>query len=315
MPSEGLFERYINFYTDFAFKKFFGTPANKEFLISFLNALLKLKGDEEIKDITHLNTEQLPNIESDRKAIYDVYCENNKGEKFIVEMQRASQINFVDRSIYYSAFPIQEQGVRGYLSKIDEKYINWDYSLKKVYVVGILSFILDENPNHNEIVTHARLRYDEYSNEIYSDKLEFINIELPKFTKQEEELDDDNMLDKWLFAIKNLYHLMDRPQTLREAIFKRLFNLAEISKYNKTERLAYQESLKDYRDYYNTIFSAEERGREEGREEGRAEGRAEAETKAYQEKLDMARKMKSDGMPYEIITKYSGLSIPEIEKL
>ncbi|MCQ2975539.1 MAG: Rpn family recombination-promoting nuclease/putative transposase, partial [Bacteroidales bacterium] len=220
--------------------------------------------------------------------------------------------NFVDRSIYYSAFPIQEQGVRGYLSKIDKKYINWDYSLKKVYVVGILSFILDENPNHNEIITHARLRYDEYSNEVYSDKLEFINIELPKFNKQVEDLDDDNMLDKWLFAIKNLYHLMDRPQALREAIFTRLFNLAEISKYNKAERLAYQESLKDYRDYYNTIASAEERGREEGEiigiEKGRAEGRAE-------EKLEMARKMKADGMSYEIITKYSGLSIDEIEKL
>ncbi|MCR5455835.1 MAG: Rpn family recombination-promoting nuclease/putative transposase, partial [Bacteroidales bacterium] len=110
MPSEGIYERFINFYTDFAFKKFFGTPANKEFLISFLNALLKLEGDEEIKDVKHLNTEKLPIVESDRKAIYDVYCENNKGEKFIVEMQKASQINFIDRSIYYASFPIQEQG-------------------------------------------------------------------------------------------------------------------------------------------------------------------------------------------------------------
>lgn len=49
------YERYVNFYTDFAFKKLFGTEANKELLISFLNALLH--GKEEIRDLTYLNTE------------------------------------------------------------------------------------------------------------------------------------------------------------------------------------------------------------------------------------------------------------------
>lgn len=322
MPSEGLYERYVNFYTDFAFKKFFGTPAHKEFLISFLNALLGLKGAEEILDITHLNSEQLPNVESDRKAIYDVYCENNKGEKFIVEMQKASQVNFVDRSIYYAAFPIQEQGIKGYLYKIDDRhYVNWDYSLKKVYVIGILNFCLDDdNKKHDKVITHAKLRYDEYDNEVYSNKLEFINIELPKFKKKESDLSDDNLLDKWLFAIKNLYRLMDRPKALWEAIFKKLFNLAEISHYDRTERLAYQDSLKDYRDYYNTIDSAtlkamaegEAKGMAKGMEQGMAKGMEQGRT---EEKLAMARKMKSDGMPMDVIEKYTGLSAEEIKNL
>ena len=45
-------DRYVNFYTDFAFKKLFGTEMNKDLLISFLNALLQ--GRETIKDLTYL---------------------------------------------------------------------------------------------------------------------------------------------------------------------------------------------------------------------------------------------------------------------
>ncbi|MCQ2975006.1 MAG: Rpn family recombination-promoting nuclease/putative transposase [Bacteroidales bacterium] len=304
MCSEGLLERYINFYTDFAFKKFFGTPANKQFLISFLNALLKLDGEQEIIDITHLNTEKLPTVESDRKAIYDVYCENQKHEKFVVEMQKASQINFKDRTLFYSAFPIQEQGEKGYIYQLGDKKVGWNYELKKVYIIGVLNFIFDNNPQHTEVITHARLKYDEYD-EIYTDKLEFINIEMPKFQKTENEL--NSMIDKWLYAMKNLYHLLDRPKVLCENIFKKLFNLAEISKYKQSELLAYRDSLKDYRDYYNTINSAVIRGREEGREEERV--------KAYQEKIEMVRKMKEMNMTIEQISVLTSLSLDEIEKI
>ncbi|MCQ2974782.1 MAG: Rpn family recombination-promoting nuclease/putative transposase [Bacteroidales bacterium] len=332
MCSEGLIERYINFYTDFAFKKFFGTPANKEFLISFLNALLQLEGEEIITNIKHLNSEKLPNIESDRKAIYDVYCENQKHEKFVVEMQKASQINFKDRTLFYCTFPIQEQAEKGYIYELGDKKSSWDYNLKKVYIISVLNFILDKDPQHNNVITHARLKYDEY-NCIYSDKLEFINIEMPKFKKDEDEL--NNMIDKWLYAMKNLYHLIDRPKILQETIFKKLFNLAEISKYNSSELLAYRDSLKDYRDYYNTINSAKlegekigvekgrkegiEKGRKEGIEKGRKEGiekgRKEEREKAYQEKLEIAKKFKSMNISIDQISIATGLSKEDIENL
>ncbi len=195
-----------------------------------------------------------------------------------------------------------------YLYKFDNQYINWDYSLKKVYVVGILNFELDNNPKHDKIITHAKIRYDEYDYELYSNKLEFINVELPKFLKKEEDLADDNLLEKWLFAMKNLYHLMERPKALREEIFKRLFNLAEISKYDKNERLAYQDSLKNYRDYYNTMDYAKQQALDEGLAKGRAEG-------ISQSKLEMAKKMKDDGMSIEIIQKYTELSKEQIDNL
>ncbi len=83
--------KYINPFTDFGFKKLFGEEANKDLLIDFLNALLAEK--EHIKDITYLKNEHLGRTESDRKAIFDLYCETESGDKFIVEMQTCPEGN------------------------------------------------------------------------------------------------------------------------------------------------------------------------------------------------------------------------------
>ena len=111
MVTEGIQDKYVNPYTDFGFKLLFGTAMNKELLISFLNALLFR--EEVIKDVTYLNAEHLGTQEYDRRAVFDVYCENEKGERFLVEMQRGEQQFFKDRSVFYSTFPIREQAKRG----------------------------------------------------------------------------------------------------------------------------------------------------------------------------------------------------------
>jgi predicted transposase/invertase (TIGR01784 family) len=80
-------DRYINPFTDFGFKRLFGAEEpKKDILIDFLNSLLK--GKEQIKDLTYGNNEQLALSQADRKAIFDLYCENDRGEKFIVEIQK-----------------------------------------------------------------------------------------------------------------------------------------------------------------------------------------------------------------------------------
>ena len=92
-------EKYINPFTDYGFKKLFGEEPNKDLLLDFLNQLLK--GEQgEIKDLTYLKTEQLGDSDVDRKAIFDLYCENEKGEKFIVELQKSKQNFFKDRTVY-----------------------------------------------------------------------------------------------------------------------------------------------------------------------------------------------------------------------
>jgi len=104
-------EKYINPFTDFGFKRLFGEEMSKDILINFLNSILKDAG--EIKEITYLNNERLGRSINNRRAIFDLFCENQAGELFIVEMQKAKQDYFKERSVFYSSFPIQQQGLPG----------------------------------------------------------------------------------------------------------------------------------------------------------------------------------------------------------
>lgn len=301
-------ERYVNFYTDFAFKKLFGTEMNKDLLISFLNSLFD--GQEVIKDLKYLNVEHLGHISLDRKAVFDVYCENEKGEKFLIEMQKAEQDYFKDRSIFYSTFAIQEQAPKG----------RWNFELKKVYTIGILNFTFTEDDDN--VMHHEVMLMDKHTKDVFYDKLTYVYLEMPKFRKTEAEL--DTLFDKWLYAIKNMATLMERPAALQEAIFQRLFKQAEIAKFNKNELYDYRESQKEYWDWNAVTETAERKGIvkgiAKGRAEGLAEGLAEGEKKGRAEGMKEATitnalNLKKNGVPIEIIANSLGLSIEEVQEL
>lgn len=279
-------ERYINPYTDFGFKKLFGTELNKDLLISFLNALLS--GEQEITDLTYLNGEHLGDGYGDRRAVFDVYCQLADGKKFIVEMQKAEQAYFKDRSIYYSTFPIREQAPKG----------TWDYHLENVYTVGILNFTFPNDEYPADSFMHEIKLTDVEDKHVFYDKLTFIYLEMPKFNKTEDEL--VTMFDKWMFALRNLSRLLERPKALQERIFTRLFDQAEIARFSPNERREYQESIKDYWDYYSTMTTSYNKGKAEGKEEARREN---------------AIKMKELGVSSAIISQVTGLTVEEVEKL
>ena len=300
MDSRELKDRYVNPYTDFGFKKLFGTEMNKDLLISFINSLLS--GKEVVKALTSLNTEHLGTSEAARKAVFDVYCENENGEKILVEMQRGEQQFFKDRSLYYATFPIREQGQKG----------EWNYRLKAVYVIGILNFTFDEQSNN--YYHHEVKLIDTRTKEVFYDKLTFIYLEMPKFNKKEEELND--MFEKWLFALRNLSRLLERPKALQERAFTQLLEAAEIAKFTKAEYDSYEESLKVYRDWINTIETAKVKTKEEGREEGLKEGEKIGIEKGEKKKaMEMARSLKAKGVAINIIAECSGLSEEEINSL
>ena len=308
-------ERYINPYTDFGFKKLFGTELNKDLLISFLNALFN---DEKriIQDVQYLNAEQLGDGYGDRRAVFDVYCITEDGSRFIVEMQKAEQEYFKDRSIYYATAPIREQAPKG----------KWDYHLEGVYTIGVLNFVFPNNEYPADSYIHEVKLKDTDDNHggpptmlstsqaPFYDKLTFVYLEMPKFNKREDEL--VTMFDKWMFALRNLSRLLERPAALQERVFKRLFDQAEIAQFTPEERREYQESVKDYWDYYSTMKTAHKKGKAEGRAEGLAEGeakgRAEGRAAAIKEN---ARKMKEKKIPVEDIAEITGLSVEEIESL
>jgi len=269
-------ERYINPLTDFGFKKLFGSEPNKSLLSDFLNQILPDK--HKIKDLNYSRNEQVGQNDLDRKAIFDLYCIGESGEKFIVEVQKAKQNYFKDRSVYYSSFPIQEQAKKG----------DWDYKLDPVYTIGILDFIFDDNRNDDEIVHFVELKNQNC--EVFYDKLKFIYIELPKFKKEEDQL--ETQFDKWLYVFKHLSQLQDRPRKLQDKVFEKLFESAEIAKFTEEERTAYEESLKYYRDIKNVVDTSKKEG-----------------------KIEVARKMKENGMESSIISKMTGLSDDEINEL
>ena len=293
MGTEGIQDKYINPYTDFGFKLLFGTAMNKELLISFLNALLFK--EETVKDVTYLNAEHLDTQEYDRRAVFDVYCENEKGEKFLVEMQRGEQQFFKDRSVYYATFPIREQSQRG----------KWDYELKAVYIIGILNFTF--NDTDGDYFHHEVKLVDLYTHKVFYDKLTFIYLEMPKFNKKEDEL--ESMFDKWLFVLRNLSSLFERPRALQNRVFDRLFEAAEIAKFNPKELGEYWESLKNFRDWYSVMSTQLKKGREEGLKEGLEKG---LEQGRKEECFKNAKKMKQAGIAFDVIAQVTGLSIGEI---
>ncbi len=269
----GIEERYISLLTDFGFKRIFGTAPNKELLINFLNSLFD--GAQVVVDVKYLNTEHFGENASARKAIFDVYCEGENGEKFIVEMQNAYQEFFKDRSLFYSTFPIREQA---------KKSSDWDFNLSRVYTIALLNFDMKEEAFDRDKITHTVKLCDIETNKVFYKKLDFIYVEIAKFKKSEDEL--ETLYDKWLFMLKNLYKLENRPKALRDKVFDRLFQEAEIAKFTPEELREYEDSLKAYRDIKNSIETA--------KREGRAEGEA-------IEKKATIKRLLASGAPVEII--------------
>ncbi len=280
-------EKYINPFTDFGFKKLFGTEFNKPLLADFLNEVI---GSEtgRIKELQFLSTEKMAPCINERKAIFDIYCENERGEKFIVELQKAKQNYFKDRSVYYSTFPIQEQAQRG----------DWNFQLKAVYTIGILDFIFEEDKLDNKVFHHEVKMMNTKTGKVFFEKLTYIYLEMPKFNKTEQEL--ETHFEKWLYILKNLESLTSRPKKLQEKIFKQLFEQAEIAQYDTQEYQQYEESLKHYRDIKNTIDTAFADGKNEGKIEG---------------KIEMVKIMKKNNESKKKIMAYTGLSQKEIDNI
>ena len=260
-------DRYINPLTDFGFKRLFGTEPNKNLLIDFLNVILPTQ--HRVKDLTYHSTENLGNTPSDRKAVFDLYCQSEKGEKFIVEMQKAKHNYFKDRSIYYASFPIQEQAPKG----------DWNYKLASVYTIGILDFVFDEDKNDDTFLHIVELKDQDCK--VFYEKLKFIYLELPKFKKTIDQLNDH--FDKWLFLLKHLPDLEEPPLPLQENVFMQLFEVAQIASFSQAEREAYENSLKYYRDMNGVIETAREEGMQKGIQEGMQKGIQEGMQKGIQE--------------------------------
>lgn len=273
--------KYVNPFTDFGFKKIFGEEASKPMLIDFLTNLLP---ETNIIDLTFKDKDKLGQTEEDRKAIYDIYCENSSGEKIIVELQKAKQNYFKDRSVYYSTFPIQEQAEKG----------EWNYKLKFVYCVGILDFKFEDNvkAGNGEVIHTVQLK--DQNNRVFYEKLKFVYLEMSHFIKEEYEL--ETRLDKWLYFIRHLEDFQSIPEIFKDEVFIQAFEKAEIAKYSEEERHNYEQSLKIYRDLKGVIDTAFDDGQ-------------------AKRTIEIARTGKLMGLSTEDLIKLTGLTKEEIDNL
>ena len=276
--------KFINPFTDIGFKIIFGQEFSKPSLLDFLNALFD--GEHVVTNLSFLDKEQKAMFDGDRSPIYDILCETGSGEKIIVEMQNREHPNFKERMLYYASEAIVRQG---------EKGTTWNYDIKAVYVIAFTNFVMTGYG--------GRLRIDAGLTDLqqgglFSDKLRLIFLQMPCFTKETEEC--ENHFERWIYILKNMDILERMPWAAQNAVFRRLAEVAEVSKLSREERIKYDHALKHFRDMYNTITGAEQKGRAEGSEENKREN---------------ARRMKADNMPAELIAKRTGLTVETINSL
>jgi predicted transposase/invertase (TIGR01784 family) len=257
--------KYLDPLSDFGFKYLFGSDPNKELLIAFLNELFK--GRKTILDLSYNKNESHGPQRSYRNSIYDLTCTGQDGEQFIIEVQRIFQQYFKDRALYYTSALIHDQGPKGQKK--------WDYKLKEIYLIGLMDFSF--NDSQPLAYLHRIHLADEVTGEKFYEKLGYIFIEIPKFNKQENELETE--LDRWLYVLKNMSKLQKIPVFLSKRIFQKLFTLAEVSKLTKEEYMKYEKSLMAEWDEYAIMKTIEEKGMKQGIEKGIEKGE---EKKSYE---------------------------------
>ena len=284
--SEIIKAKYINLMVDWSFKRVFGTEVNKDILIEFLKVVFPQFA---ITDITYIPTEQLGIMEDDRKAIFDVLCKTEDDKTFLVEMQRGKQEHFFERALYYTSFPIMKQGKKA-IAKEEEGADPWDFSLDGVFFLGILDFKYEQD----EMTEHRYQLLETKTLKQMTDKLEFVFVEVSKFDKREDELETD--LDKWLYLLKNMSTLLERPAALRDRVFGRLFDVAEYARLDDEERKNYVNAMNTARDTYNQIAYALKKGGQE-------------------KACEIARKMIAKGLDVDTIADYTGLTTEEIAEI
>lgn len=312
-------KKYAELLCDFMFKRIFGTEANKDVLIKFLNIVLE---DTEIVEVEFIPTEHQGFTDEDRKVVFDIACKCKDSSSFIIEMQKGYQKYFRERALYYTTYPINEQGRMAHDEFIRRKAegdtdakFDWDYHLKPVTVVAILNFKFshcNEWPKE-QFRSSYRLHEDTYK-EVMTDALRFVFLELGRFNKYIWEL--ETVFDKWMYLLKHMHEMVEIPKEFNDSVFKRLFLLAEIDNFTVEERKQYEESLKNMGDYNNIINTAAEeaekrgfaRGIDVGREEGREEGR-------IQRNVVVVKNLLSIGMSIESIGQVVEMPDEEVEKI
>ncbi|WP_281508784.1 Rpn family recombination-promoting nuclease/putative transposase [Wolbachia endosymbiont (group B) of Pandemis cinnamomeana] len=288
--------KFLDARNDIAFRRIFGTEKNKDILIHFLNDILGLTDDNKIKDVSFLSPIQDPVIASQKQSIVDVLCVDSTGIKTIIEMQVAKTTGFEKRAQYYAAKAYSSQ------ADVGDQY----HDLKGVIFIAIADFILFPNKlaYKSDHVTFDKITF-EHDLKDFS----FTFIELPKFKKREDQL--ENVVEKWCYFFKHAGETSEddlKKIIGSDLIIGRAYD--ELNQYNwsKEERLAYDQAKKRTDDYLSSLEEKLHEGIQIGHEKGKVEGRKERD-------IEVAKNSLKAGVSIDVIAEITGLSLDDIKKL
>ena len=287
---------YIDPLSDWGWKTLFGSERYKEHLISFINAVYPDLG---VSDITYQNVEEQGDTPFSRNSRFDLICTTERGETVMVEVQKAQQEYFFERGLWTTSFKIRDQAPKG----------DWDYHLKGVYSIGILTFSPNKIEGYDwddDSYIHTFSLREDINHKRMTNLLRFTYIATDKFKKTPPEL--SNILEKWVYLLTNLRRLDGRPEELKDRVFERFFNAAEIARLPKEQQQSYRNRIMSENDWKNAVNFAKKEGLQEGREEGREEGRK-------IKSKEIAKNLLADGVSVEQVSKWTGLSESEITSL
>ncbi|MBT7409004.1 MAG: Rpn family recombination-promoting nuclease/putative transposase [Methylococcales bacterium] len=283
---------FLDIKTDFAFKKVFGSKDSKDILISFLNSVIDFKHHQKIASIKIVDPYNIPMLKGMKDTYVDVKAVLDNGSHVIIEMQVLNTEGLEKRILYNAA--------KNYSSQLKK---GEEYSLlNPVIALTITDFNLFQE-NH-ELITHFKLIEKQQLVE-YGDDIELIFIELPKFTKSEQEL--KSIQDKWIFFIKNAGSLEYIPKNMSLELTK-AYTIANEANFSE-EELELQHRKKDWIYMQKSSLSlAKKTGHQEGHKEGHEKGLKDG-------KIEIAINLHKVGIAIEIISQSTGLSIEEIEQI
>ena len=305
--------KYIDPMSDFGFKKIFKESGRKELLIRPLNAIFGL----DIADLEIGESERQGDTPDDRSACFDLFCTAADGKQFIVEVQRIKQPFFVERAVYYSAFPIAGSAQRGQAGGV-----SWDYNFPPVFFLGLLDFDFQElhgsrgaDLNPDQFIHRFSLRDDD-TGERMTESLRFAFLEIRRFDKAREEC--VSFEEQFLYLMKNLPIFAETPALWEEEepYFRTMLDAAEYAQMSWEQKRQYREEMRRDWDYKNTMDYAVAQGHAQGKEEGLAEGMVKGKAEGLAEGQQIiARRMLAKGLPVDMIVELTELTEDQVRGL
>jgi len=284
---------YANPRYDIAFKKLFVDKGNENILIDFLNDVLERKNIVKIESVSIADSNNLPLVLSQKTSIVDVRCFDDKKRNYQIEMQLGYQQDYAERCQFYTSYFITKQLEKGNRYK----------KLEPIIFISVLNFKLFD---HDRFLSH-HLTTDIQDHRQYLNLVEHHFLELPKFEKNENELNDS--IDRWAYFFKNAETCNEIPSTMTDdVIMNEAFDVLKRANWTSADldkyRTALDADLSNESILESTLDKGIEKGMEKGIEQGKREG-----------KIEIAKALLERHMPLEEVATITGLSIEEIKKL